>query len=64
MLLTSIIGVIMSEYFIFGLGLLAVIASIVVGIVSARKKRASKVMRKHGVLEYQRSLKQFQKSQR
>jgi|GEM_PF-4534449 len=54
----------MPLYLIFGLSLFTVIASIVVGIISARKKRVNKVMRKHGVLDHQRSLKQFQKSQR
>ena len=54
----------MPLYIVFGLSLLAVIASIVVGIISARKERGNKVMRKHGVLDHQRSLKQFQKRQK
>ena len=54
----------MSEYLVFAIGLFAVIASVIAGLISARKQRASKVMRKHGVLEHQRSLKQFQKGQR
>lgn len=52
----------MSEYIIFGLGIIAVLGSIAVGLISARKQRATKVMRKHGILDHQRSLKQFQKN--
>ena len=52
----------MSLYMIFGLGLFTVIASVIAALISLRTKRAAKVMRKHGVLEHQRSLKQFQKN--
>lgn len=52
----------MPDYIIVGLGLLVIITSIIAGLVAARKSRATKVMRKHGILDHQRSLQQFQKN--